>query len=75
MHPKPLKEGNIAMSLTEEQIKELPALIDTTTGMKILGCSRRYFCELCQRGKIKAVKLGKAWRINTDSLLAFAGLK
>ena len=63
------------MGITIEQAKELPALLDTTTGMKLLGVSRRYYCQLCKDGKIKAVKIGRAWRANTASLLEFAGLK
>lgn len=60
--------------LTQTEIENLPALCDATDAMALTGFSRRYVCKLCNDGAFIATKLGKAWKINTRSLLAYAGL-
>ena len=60
--------------LTQDDVAQLPALIDMTTTMALLGVSRRYACVLAREGKFIATKVGRDWRVNTRSLLAYAGL-
>ena len=57
-----------------QQIRELGALSNIRTCSKVLGCSERYVRHLCETGRIKAIKLGAHWRVNTASLLAYAGI-
>ena len=63
------------VTLTADEIAHLGALSDIPTGCRLLGVEPQYMRSLCSTGKVKAVKLGKSWRVNTDSLLEFAGLK
>ena len=60
--------------LTQADVAQLPALIDMSTTMALLGVSRRYACVLAREGKFIAIKVGRDWRINTRSLLEYAGL-
>lgn len=60
--------------MSADELQSLGVLTDVTSAMKLLGFSRRYVCELCNNGSVKAVKIGHVWRINTKSLLDFAGL-
>lgn len=60
--------------LTQADVAQLPALIDMSTTMALLGVSRRYACVLAREGKFIAIKIGKAWKVNTRSLLEYAGL-
>ena len=60
--------------LNQSEIEKLPALCDASDAMALTGFSRRYICKLCAEGAFIATKLGKAWKINTRSLLAYAGL-
>lgn len=41
---------------------------------RTMGISVRTVTRLCERGEIKAVKVGAQWRINRDALLEYAGL-
>lgn len=53
----------------------LPELLDTRQAAQILNVTPRMVTDLCKRGRIKAVRLGKLWRVNRDALLDFAGLR
>ena len=55
-------------------LKTLPLLLDIETAKRIPGCSDRYIRKLCEDGTIRAVKMGRVWRVNRDSLLEFCGL-
>lgn len=57
-----------------EQIGRMGALTDVNGVAGVLGCSRRQALYLCSRGVVKAVKTGNRWRVNTRSLLEYAGL-
>lgn len=61
-------------TMTAAELENLGALTDVTTAMRVFGFSRRYVCELCKSGAFKAVKIGNVWRINTRSMLDYAGL-
>ena len=64
----------VRATMTLDDLANMPALTDIGHVMALLGCSAVYACKLCATGKIQAVKLGKYWRVNTESLKAFAGL-
>lgn len=61
-------------TLTRDEVAQLGAITDVHAICGLLGVSECYARLLCATGKIKAVKLGKAWRVNTSSLLEYAGL-
>lgn len=53
----------------------LPELLDTRQAAQVLNVTPRMVTDLCKKGRIKAVRLGKLWRVNRDALLDFAGLR
>lgn len=55
-------------------LKSLPLLLPIETAKGIPGVSDRYIRKLCEDGTVKAVKMGRVWRVNRDSLLEFCGL-
>ena len=61
-------------TLTRDEIQSLGALTDTKGVCSVLGISERYARMLCAQRAFSAVKVGKEWRVNVESLLAFAGL-
>ena len=54
--------------------EELPPLMDTTQAARLLGVTRHCVTDLCNRGDIKAVRIGRVWRINRDALLDKCGM-
>jgi excisionase family DNA binding protein len=60
--------------MTTEEVAKLPVLIDTHAAARILKCSEHYVGELCTRGDIQAVRIGRRWRINTAALLRKLGV-
>lgn len=52
----------------------LPELLSTSQAAQVLNVSTRAVTDLCKRGRIKAVRIGKLWRINRDALFEFAGI-
>ena len=70
-----MSDGNrTTRTLTIDEIDKLGALTDIKGVVGILGCSERYARELCTTKAIRAVKMGRNWRVRVDSLLEFAGL-
>lgn len=61
-------------AITRADLEHLPALIDASTAAQLTGFSSHYVTDLCARGKIAGVKVGRRWRINTAALLDQFGL-
>lgn len=55
-------------------LKSLPLLLNIETASSIPQISDRQMRKWCEDGTVKAVKMGRVWRVNRDSLLAFCGL-
>ena len=55
-------------------IESMPALLDTVQGAQIAGTTPLAMARACARGTYKAVKVGRAWRINKAALLTALGL-
>lgn len=53
---------------------DMPQLVSVRQAAQVLNCSGRHVMRLCERGELKAVKLGRLWRINRDALAARCGL-
>ena len=51
-----------------DDFRSMPDIVDP-----LLGISDRSVYRLCQNGTFKAVKCGKLWRINRDSVLKYIG--
>ena len=45
-----------------------PGVVTTSEAAQFLGCHPKTVRTLCQRGEIRAVKLGAEWRIPTEAL-------
>lgn len=52
----------------------LPPILSTHEAAQALRVCDSMAGKLCRSGKLRAVKVGKNWRVNRDSLLEFAGL-
>ncbi len=52
----------------------MPDIVDPIPVAHLLGISDRSVYRLCQNGTFKAVKCGKLWRINRDSVLSYIGV-
>ena len=64
------------MSTTAAQATQpLPELLSTDQAAQVLNVSTRAVTDLCKKGRIKSIRIGKLWRINRDALLDFAGLR
>lgn len=53
---------------------QMPALLDSKQAAQLLNVSERTVTRLCNRGKIRARRVGRLWRINRDALFEYAGL-
>ncbi len=54
--------------------KESPTM-GTPEAAYLLNCSEKHVRDLCERGDIKAVKLGKLWHINRADLYERLGIE
>ena len=61
-------------TFSPEKVEAMGAVTNIAGVVGVLGCSGTYARRLCEQGKLKAVKLGSHWRVNTKSLLEYAGL-
>lgn len=52
-----------------------PAVVTTAQAAQYLGCHPKTVRSLCQRGAIRAIKLGSEWRIPTEALDEFVSGK
>lgn len=57
-----------------DEIKKMPALLDTVQYGSITGMSPLYVARLCRAGKLPAVRCGRSWRINKTKALEMLGL-
>lgn len=48
-----------------------PGVVTTTQAAQYLDCHPKTVRQLCQRGEIRAIKLGSEWRIPTEALDEF----
>lgn len=55
-------------------LAELPPLASVRQVARACNVSERHVLRLCERGELKAVRLGKVWRINRDALAAKLGM-
>ena len=55
-------------------LAELPPLATVRQVARACSVSERHVLRLCERGELKAVRLGKVWRINRDALAATLGV-
>ena len=60
--------------ITLDAFRTMPDIVDPIPVAHLLGISDRSVYRLCQNGTFKAVKCGKLWRINRDSVLSYIGV-
>lgn len=63
-----------AVSTTTPTLAELPPLASVRQVARACNVSERHVLRLCERGELKAVRLGKVWRISRDALAAKLGM-
>lgn len=56
-----------------DDFRSMPDIVNPLPVAYLLGISDRSVYRLCQNGTFKAVKCGKLWRINRDSVLKYIG--
>lgn len=54
--------------------RTLPLLLTVRQAAELLNVSEKHVTVLCRKGEIKAVRVGSAWRIGRDALLAQYGI-
>lgn len=57
-----------------DEIASMPALLDTVQAAQIVGTTPLAIARDCAKGTYKAVKCGRAWRINKAAFLTTVGL-
>ena len=50
------------------------SFLDAKQCADIAGISARYVYKLCEKGEIKAVRIGNVWRINKTAFMEKMGL-
>lgn len=60
--------------VTMDEIKAMPALLDTVEGGSITGEAPLQVAKKCANGTYPAVKCGRSWRINKAKFLQVVGL-
>lgn len=66
--------GNYDKTITSGDYGTLPPVLSTHEAAQVLRVCDSMAGKLCRSGKLRAVKVGKNWRVNRDALLEFAGL-
>ena len=54
--------------------EHLPVVLTAAEAMDILGVGKNTMYRLLKTGELPAVRIGRAWRINLENLLAFLAL-
>ncbi|MDO4796902.1 MAG: helix-turn-helix domain-containing protein [Coriobacteriales bacterium] len=70
----PATEAEQAHSTVKVDTVTLPPLIKTKTAAFVTDSDVRTMRRMCERGEIKATKIGSEWRINSAALLSKYGL-
>ena len=52
-----------------------PPTMDTNEAAWLLSCSVKHIRDLCERGELKAARVGKLWRINRAQVYELAGVE
>lgn len=53
--------------------EEIPVLMTAKEASEVLGCCVRTVTRMCEKGILKGCRAGNRWRVNRDSLRAYAG--
>lgn len=49
-------------------------MIGTPEAARLIGCTPKHVRELCMRGELEGVRLGKCWHVNRAALMERLGL-
>ena len=63
--------------MTEDRTRadKMPELMSARQAAEVLQVTPRMVTAMCSSGKLKAVRVGRLWRVNRDALFDFAGLR
>lgn len=53
---------------------QIGPMISPNEAARLIGCTPKHVRELCMRGEVKGVRLGKCWHVNKAALLETLGL-
>lgn len=67
------KTGSELVTMTDEQISELPIIIDAGDVADMFGISRVQVYRLANRGVIPGFKVGTQWRFRKAAVLQVMG--
>lgn len=68
------KRSHAVKRVRMDEIEAMPALIDTNQAASITGQAPLSIANDCKKGKYKAAKCGRSWRINKAAFLEAVGL-
>ena len=71
----PSQSGKSRQACVTTLPDNLPIMLDANTCAAIVGTSAKCIRDRCAKGDIRAVKIGRVWRIERDSFLAQLGLQ
>lgn len=63
------------MLATNVNLDALPGLLTCEEAAQLARCSARHIARMCERGELRASKIGKGWKVNTHDLLIYLDLK
>ncbi len=70
-----MSEGNGGGgAATGARIRELPELLTPKQAAGVMQVTTRQVAKMCERGKLRSVKVGRLWRVNRDALAAYLGI-
>lgn len=49
-------------------------MISPNEAARLIGCTPKHVRELCMRGELEGVRLGKCWHVNRQALMERLGL-
>lgn len=61
--------------MTASRIEDMPQLMSTRQAARVCGVTPRQIARMCERGDLKAARVGKLWRVDHDALAKRMGLK
>ncbi len=77
MVPAAAQEEEERPTMTEDRTRadKMPELMSARQAAEVLQVTPRMVTAMCSSGKLKAVRVGRLWRVNRDALFDFAGLR
>ena len=56
------------------RVRDLPELLTPRQAADAMQVTTRQIAKMCERGDLRAVRVGRLWRVNRDALAASLGI-